>query len=170
MNQIHRSISRLLLTLFLCGASVGTLAQSTTKSEARVDSSAGFNWDTLSDWEDVAPLLAAAPKLSSRRWTGYYVVNDPGTYEIAAQGPGEHNGFRLYLDDKLLFDNWDLARAYQEHAAITLEHGPHKLVVEDVQRSPFGGRMRVAVAEQQKLVTEAAKKQAKKADAVVIAV
>jgi len=132
--------------------------------------SAGFNWDTLSDWEDVAPLLAAAPKISSRRWTGYYVVNDPGTYEIAAQGPGEHNGFRLYLDDKLLFDNWDLARAYQEHAAITLEHGPHKLVVEDVQRSPFGGRMRVAIAEQQKLVTEAAKKQAKKADAVVIAV
>src|SRR5438094_3058773 len=38
MNQIPRSISRLLLTLFLCGASVGTLAQSTTKSEARVDS------------------------------------------------------------------------------------------------------------------------------------
>src|SRR5438128_8364462 len=38
MNQIPRSISRPLLTLLLCGASVGTLAQSTTKSEARVDS------------------------------------------------------------------------------------------------------------------------------------
>src|SRR5438132_14176870 len=38
MNQIPRSISRLLLTLFLCGASVDTPAQSTTKSEARVDS------------------------------------------------------------------------------------------------------------------------------------
>ena len=132
--------------------------------------SVGFNWDTLSDWEDVAPLLAAAPKISSRRWTGYYIASEPGIYEIAAQGPGEHNGFRLYLDGKLLFDNWELAKAYQEHAAINLERGAHKVVVEDVQRSPFGGRMRMAIAEQQKLVSEAAKKQAAKADAVIIAV
>jgi len=132
--------------------------------------SAGFNWDSLSDWEDVAPILARAPKLASRRWTGYYMVGEPGKYEIAVQGPGEHNGFRFYFDDKLVFDNWELAKAYQEHTTIDLAAGSHKIVVEDVQRSPFGGRLRLAIADQRELVSEAVKKLAGKADAVVVAV
>ena len=128
--------------------------------------SAGFNWDTLSDWEEVAPMLASAPKIASRRWTGYYIVSEPGIYEIAVQGPGEHNGFRVHLDDKLVFDNWELAKAYQEHTTIDLAAGPHKIVVEDVQRSPFGGRLRLAITDQRKLISEDVKKLAAKADAV----
>ena len=132
--------------------------------------SAGFNWDTLSDWQDVAPLLASMPKVVSRRWTGYYAVNESGSYEIAVQGPGEHNGFRVFLDDKLLFDNWEFAKAYQEHATLELAPGLHKIVVEDVQRTAFGGRLRLAIADQRKLVSNSAKKLAGQVDAVVIAV
>jgi beta-glucosidase len=77
--------------------------------------SAGFSWDSLSDWEQVAPLLASAPKVVSRRWTGYYIAKDPGPYEIAVQGPGEHNGFRVFMDDRCVFDSWELAKAYQDH-------------------------------------------------------
>ena len=131
---------------------------------------AGFSWDTLSDWEDVAPLLASAPKVVSRRWTGYYIAKDSGPCEIAVQGPGEHNGFRVSIDDKQVFDSWELAKAYQDHATIELTSGPHKIVVEDVQRSPFGGRLRLAIADQTKLVSDAAKRLAAKADAVVVAV
>ena len=131
---------------------------------------AGFNWDTLSDWQEVAPLLASAPKPVSRRWTGYYIAKNSGEYEIAVQGPGEHNGFRVYLDDKLIFDNWELAKAYQSHTALEFAAGPHKVVVEDVQRTPFGGRLRLAIADENALVSEVAKKLAAKVDEVIVAV
>ena len=131
---------------------------------------AGFSWDTLSDWQDVAPLLAGAPKVESRRFSGYYIAKDSGPYELAVQGPGEHNGFRVYIDDRRVFDNWKLAKAYQEHATLELASGPHKVVVEDVQRTPFGGRLRLAIANQRKLVSDTAKQLATKADSVVVAV
>lgn len=140
-----------------------------TQTVRRINN-AGFSWDSLSDWQDVAPLLASAPKVGSRRWTGYYVAKDSGPYEIAVQGPGEHNGFRVSIDDKQLFDRWELAKAYQDHATIELDSGPHKIVVEDVQRTPFGGRLRLAIADQRKLVSDAVKRLAAKADAVVVAV
>jgi beta-glucosidase len=131
---------------------------------------AGFSWDTLSDWQDVAPMLAGAPKVSSRRWSGYYFAKNSGPYEVAVQGPGEHNGFRVYIDDRPVFDNWDLAKAYQEHRTLELASGPHKIVVEDVQRTPFGGRLRLAIANQKTLVSDTAKELAAKADSVIVAV
>jgi beta-glucosidase len=131
---------------------------------------AGFSWDTLSDWQDVAPMLAGPPKVSSRRWSGYYIAKDSGPYEVAVQGPGEHNGFRVYIDDRPVFDNWDLAKAYQEHSTLELASGPHKVVVEDVQRTPFGGRLRLAIANQKTLVSDNAKELAAKVDSVVVAV
>jgi beta-glucosidase len=133
-------------------------------------SNSGFSWDSLSDWQDVAPILASAPKVASRRWSGYYLAKDSGLYEIAVQGPGEHNGFRVYIDDRLVFDNWELAKAYLEHATLELVPGPHKIVVEDVQRTPFGGRLRLAIANRQALVSDDAKRIAARADAVVVAV
>jgi len=142
------------------------------KSEQAVRriSNTGFSWDSLSDWQDVAPLLASAPKVASRRWSGFYVAKDSGQYEVAVQGPGEHNGFRVYIDDRLVFDHWELAKAYLEQATLELASGPHKIVVEDVQRTPFGGRLRLAIANQKTLVSDAAKRIAAKADAVVVAV
>lgn len=130
---------------------------------------AGFSWDTLSDWEDVAPLLASTPKPLSRRWTGYYIAKGSGPYEVAVQGPGENNGYRVFIDDKVVFDSWDIAKAYQDHTTLQLTPGPHRIVVEDVQRTPFGGRLRVAITDQKKLVSESARKLAAKADAVVLA-
>jgi beta-glucosidase len=130
----------------------------------------GFSWDSLSDWDDVAPLLAARPKATSRRWSGYYVAQDSGPYEIALQASGENNGSRIWIDDKPVFDNWELAKAYLQQATLALASGPHKIVVEDLQRSHFGGRLRLAIVDQSKLVSDAAKRLAVKADAVIVAV
>ena len=131
---------------------------------------AGFSWDSLSDWEEVAPLLAGPTKAASHRWRGCYTARESGSYEIVVQGAGENNGFRLFLDNRLLFNNWDLAKAYQDHAIVELLEGAHQIVVEDVQRSHFGGRLRVAIAEEKQLVTESARRLAGTADAVVVAV
>jgi beta-glucosidase len=102
--------------------------------------------------------------------TGEFIAKDSGPYEIAVQGPGEHNGFRVSIDNRQVFDSWELAKAYQDHATTELASGPHKIVVEDVQRSPFLGRLRLAIADQRELGSDAAKRLAAKADAVVVAV
>jgi beta-glucosidase len=129
----------------------------------------GFSWNSLSDGQDVAPILASTPKAASRIWTGYYIAQESGPYEIAVQGPGENNRFRVTIDDKLVFDTWDLSKAYQEHATIDLTAGPHKVLVEDMQRTPFGGGLRLAIADQRKLVSDPARMLASKADVVVVA-
>ena len=131
---------------------------------------AGFSWDNISDWDQALAILSAPPKPQSRRWTGYYIAKQAGPYEFALQEAGEGGGARLYVDDKIVFDDWELARAFLQHAVVELSAGPHKLVAEDKQNSPIGGRLRLAIADERNLVSEAAKKLAKKADAVVVAV
>ena len=127
-----------------------------------------MDWGDFPDLEDVVAAFMN-PKPSSRRWTGYYVAAESGTYEIALQGAGESNGHRLYLDDKLVIENWKLAKALQPHLTVNLTAGPHKVVVEDYQDTAVGGRLRLAIADQRKLVSESLKSQAAKVDAVVIA-
>lgn len=105
----------------------------------------------------------------SRRWTGYYIAPAAGPYVLAMQGSGEGNGNRVFVDDKPVIDNWKLARALQPHVTLELSAGPHKVVVEDFQRSRFGGTLRLGIADQHKLVSETARSLAAKADVVVIA-
>ena len=96
-------------------------------------------------------------------------MTNPGPYEIALQNPGEANGDRLYVDGKMVIDNWRLSRAYQPHVTLQLSAGPHKIVAEDWQDSPIGGELRVAIVDPKTLVSAKAKELASKADAVVIA-
>jgi beta-glucosidase len=121
------------------------------------------------DFESALALFAGRSTGSSRRWTGYYVAAADGPYEIAMQGNGESGGNRLYVDDKLLIDSWKTVRALQPHLTLQLTAGPHKIVVEDFQKSAVGGRLRVGIVDQRKLVSDTAKTLAAKADVVVIA-
>jgi beta-glucosidase len=108
-------------------------------------------------------------KQHSRRWTGYYRAASDGPYEIVLECPGEGGSSRLFVDDRLLFDNWKLVRAFQPHATLRLTAGPHKVVVEDYRYEPANGKIRVAIADQRTLVSAKAKVLAAKADVVVIA-
>ena len=131
----------------------------------------GMSWETLAaDPEAAMALFMSNTKHeTSRRWTGYYRAATDGPYEVVLEGPGEGGGNRLFVDDKLIFDNWKLVRAFQPHATLQLTAGPHKVVVEDYQNGPIGGKMRVAIADQRSLVSAKAKTLAAKADVVVIA-
>jgi beta-glucosidase len=86
------------------------------------------------------------------------------------QGSGEGAGYRVYVDDKPVIDDWSVAKAFQDHTVLQLSKGSHKVVAEDFQSSAFGGRLRLAIANPSKLVSEAARKLAVKCDAVIIAV
>jgi beta-glucosidase len=131
----------------------------------------GMSWEALAaDPEAGMALFMAQEKFTkSRRWTGYFRAATDGPFEIVLEGPGEGGGNRLLVDDKPVFDNWKLVRAFQPHATLQLTAGMHKVVVEDYQTGPIGGKIRVAIADQRRLVSANAKTLAAKADVVVIA-
>jgi len=125
---------------------------------------AGTTWDDI-DLE----MFLSQNKPASHRWTGYYVAAESGTYEIAVQSPVEGAGYRVNLDGKTILENWKDSRGLQDHAVLQLTSGPHKIIVEDFQRGLVGGRLRVGIIPQSKLVNENAAKQAAKVDAVIVA-
>ncbi|MBV8631979.1 MAG: glycoside hydrolase family 3 C-terminal domain-containing protein [Silvibacterium sp.] len=144
----------------------------TSTTTLHVVNDQGMSWETLIDDPATAMALftSGAKTQKSRRWTGYYRASSEGPYEIVLEGPGEGGGNRLYLDDKLIFDNWKIVRAFQPHTTVQLSAGAHKIVVEDYQNGPIGGKLRVGVADQRTIVSAKAKTVAAKADAVVLAV
>ena len=131
----------------------------------------GMSWETLAaDPETAMALFMANEKYTkSRRWTGYYRAATDGPYEVVLEGPGEGGGNRLFVDDKLVFDNWKLVRAFQPHTTLQLTAGPHKVVAEDYRYEPVNGKLRVGIADERTLVSAKAKALAAKADVVVIA-
>ncbi|HEX2584602.1 MAG TPA: glycoside hydrolase family 3 C-terminal domain-containing protein [Steroidobacteraceae bacterium] len=78
----------------------------------RVDSRISFRWDRGSPTDD----LVARGELShdkaipsdnfSVRWTGVLTPPTNGNYELTI---GSNDGARLYIDDELLIDNWELS-------------------------------------------------------------
>jgi beta-glucosidase len=139
--------------------------------EVRNINDGGLSWEAMAaDPATAMALFMSGMKTSkSRRFTGYYRAPSDGPYEIVLEGAGEGGGNRMYLDDKLIFDDWTLVRAFQPHVTVQLSAGPHKVVVEDYQSGPIGGKIRVAIADQRTLVSAKAKALAAKADVVVVA-
>ena len=75
----------------------------------------------------------------------------------------------MFVDGKLLIDDWKLVRAMQPNVAIDLPAGPHKVVVEEWQKSVIGGHLLFAITPVRDLVRPEALRLAKAADVVVIA-
>jgi beta-glucosidase len=132
---------------------------------------AGIGWESFMDdpAAAMAILSSNAKHEISRRWSGYYVAQQAGKYIVALLGAGENTGNRVYVDDKLIIDNWKIVRAFQPHVTLELSAGPHKVVVEDSRHSPIGGRLRFAIVDAGKVVSARAKELAAKVDVVVVA-
>jgi beta-glucosidase len=109
---------------------------------------------------------------SSERWTGYYVPQSAGTFDIFVQQGGfSPSGFRMYVDGKLLFDNWSSQKFILSQISLTLDAKPHKIVVEHHTGEGFGlPFIRMGIVPQGAWVDPAAEELASKADAVVLAV
>ncbi len=109
------------------------------------------------------------PSQTSHRMSGFYEAASAGKYVVTLEFSGEGNGDRLYVDDKLIFDNWKIVRAFQPTVTLDLSAGKHKIVVEEWQKSPIGGRVALAITPEKSIVSPGVLELAKKADAVVIA-
>jgi beta-glucosidase len=122
----------------------------------------------MEDIESAMALFMSGPKPVSHRLTGYFTPPQAGKYIVVVEGSGEGAGFRVSIDDKLVFDCWSLVRAFQPHATIDLSAGSHKMVVEHTQTSPIGGHLAVGIVASDKVVNTQAIAMASKADVVLI--
>ena len=124
------------------------------------------------NYASVAGWRASFPEGTlSSRWTGYYTPQAAGDHDVFLQSTGEDGGFcRLYVDDRLVFDNWKVSRALVSTATLQLDARPHKVVVEHHGRSSWlGAKLRLGIARRGAVVPEEVKRMAAKADAVVVA-
>ncbi|PYS59612.1 MAG: glycoside hydrolase [Acidobacteria bacterium] len=107
---------------------------------------------------------------SSIRWTGYYVPETAGAYDIFVHAPGEDIRYRLFVDDKLALNSWEHSIAVVNYATASLAAGPHKIVLEHFRRRGRGApRLRLGIVPRNTVVDADAKRLAAKADAVVLA-
>jgi beta-glucosidase len=140
-----------------------------TTSVASHINASGINWELMdSDPELVATLFPPGKKVS-RRYTGYYTAPLTGRYILALEASGEGSNNRVVVDGKQVIDDWELVRAFEPHVTLDLSAGPHKVVVEERQDFAVGGKLRVAIVPEEKIVNERAKELAAKADVVVVA-
>ncbi|HJV62188.1 MAG TPA: TIM-barrel domain-containing protein [Albitalea sp.] len=93
---------------------------------ANFDQTASRTVDTVIDhqWPD-PPLGSVPPGLSglerfSARWTGQLIAGESGEHEIGLEGD---DGFRLWLDDQLVVDDWAIGGARFRSHRITLREG-----------------------------------------------
>ena len=131
----------------------------TTRTEPHV------NYASVAGWRAAFPEGTLAS-----RWTGFYTPQAAGDYDIFLQSTGEDGGrCRLFIDDRLVFDNWDEARALVSTGTLRLEARPHKVVVEHRGRSSWlGAKLRLGIVKRGTAVPEEVKRMAAKADAVVV--
>jgi len=107
----------------------------------------------------------------SARWTGYFTPAVPGDHLVFVQDSGEEGGCRLYLDDKLVIDNWEHAYARVGQVHMYLSAGAHKIRLEYFLREAWDDpSLRFAILRPESVVTAAAKTLASRSDEVILAV
>ncbi|HKE55680.1 MAG TPA: glycoside hydrolase family 3 C-terminal domain-containing protein, partial [Pyrinomonadaceae bacterium] len=122
------------------------------------------------DFGTGARLLFPEQTLSSR-WTGYFTPAATGSFAVFAQTTREIGGtYRLYVDDKLVLDNWTTMTALADYRTLQLDATPHKIVLEQHGRGlRRAAKLKMGVVSVDKLVNEEARKLAASADVVVVA-
>jgi beta-glucosidase len=110
------------------------------------------------------------------RWTGFHTPASAGMHDVFVQfgGFARGVGHRLYVDDRLVSDFWDMKHAAVEQLQLDLDARPHKLVLE--YRGEAGALtgsvpfVRLGIVRQGTWVDAAVEQRARSVDAVVLAV
>jgi beta-glucosidase len=106
----------------------------------------------------------------SIRWTGFFTPSVPGQYLAFVQGPGESGGYRLYIDKKLMLDNWTQWYAFVGEVPVTLAAGPHEIEMDYRAERVWGKAVaNLGIVRPETLVSPEAKTLAARADAVIVA-
>lgn len=131
-----------------------------TPALERTDERINFHWDR-SSFKEGGPA-----RDYSVRWTGYYVPAAAGDYTFYVGG---HDGFRLYVDDKPVMDQWQWESTDLEVDTLHLEARPYKIRLEYfVKRGHSSIGMGVSTGETAEM--KQARETAARADAVILCV
>jgi beta-glucosidase len=107
----------------------------------------------------------------SERWTGYFTPETPGPHLAFVEGPGENGGYRLFIDKKLVIDNWKQYYAFLSQVTVPLSAGSHQVELDYYLDGAWGERnLKFGIVRPEMLVSTEAKALAARADAVVLAV
>lgn len=79
------------------------------------------------DWHGDAPPDLGQNDFFSARWVGTLRVEQPGVYELFLSSD---DGSRLFIDDRLLIDNWGVHTLETKSTSLRLEAGSHALKLE----------------------------------------
>jgi beta-glucosidase len=74
----------------------------------------------------------------SARWIGYFVPKTTGVHTLSVSGAAERRGFRVFVDNKLILDDWDVPRARLDAAPLSLQSG--RAVAVKLEYFSSGGR------------------------------
>jgi len=103
----------------------------------------------------------------SVRWTGYYTPDTSGDHIFYVGG---HEGFRLYVDDKLVMDQWEWESTDLELDTIPLEAGKaHKIRLETFAKHESAS-IGIGVASGESPELKTARETAARADVVILCV
>jgi beta-glucosidase len=106
----------------------------------------------------------------SVRWTGFFTPSAPGEYVAIVQGPGETGGYRLYIDKKIVLNDWDQWYAFVGDAPVTLAAGPHEVELDYRAKTVWGkAAVNLGIVRPETLVSAEAKALAARSDAVIVA-
>src|SRR5437764_3257219 len=107
----------------------------------------------------------------SARWTGYFTPQTVGPHLVFVTGPGENGGYRLFVDKKLVIDNWDQFYAFLSEANVPFSAGPHQIELDYYLKKPLGERnLKLGIVRPEELVDAEAKALAARSDAVIVEV
>jgi len=120
----------------------------------------GYEWPSF---------FGVPSKFRSVRWTGSYVAKDAGKYGAFVQGPGEDGAYRLFVDDKVVVDNWKRVTALVNYATLDLSAGPHSIRLE-LRRTYGDPNVRLGIIRESGIVNSDVTELARKADSVVLAI
>jgi beta-glucosidase len=170
-------------TVVLYDRGLPTISQVTNGTAWATAASNGQSGVTLETFTNAdlsgSPTITTVPRMkldavsmpgpkASHRLTGYFIPPEAGAYIAVVEAAGEGAGYRLYIDEKLIFDRWSIVRAFQPHFTIDFGAGPHKVVFEHTQASPNRGHLEFGVVAQEKVVNAPAIAMAARADVVLI--
>jgi beta-glucosidase len=126
-------------------------------------------YDKYVHYEPARGTNGAASNVSIR-WTGFFTPAVPGQYLVFVQGPGENGGYRLYIDKKLVLDNWKQWYAFVGEVPVALTSGPHEVELDYYAKIGWGKTSaNLGIVRPETLVSAEAKTLAAHADAVILA-
>jgi beta-glucosidase len=106
----------------------------------------------------------------SIRWSGFFTPAVSGQYLAFVQGPGENGGYRLYIDKKLVLDNWKQWYAFVGEVPVALTSGPHEVELDYYAKNGWGKTTaNLGIVRPETLVSAEAKALAARVDAVILA-